>query len=285
MSNEYLIERRMKQHKLRRKARRGEIAVRRFYKCIRFIFILFIFYVIYRLGNAHYWYLPNDMYENPKKNAIEILGNDIVKKEKIIAQIKDITPKKVPLYKINPANLAKSIEELPPIRRAYIRRYWFPARLVIMVEEVEPALIVSATEDTPEIIAFSTNGEIIPKEYLPLDSKYKPIKILSYGTQGDDYEHWDSEKIETLCKLAYFIKAYANEEIKYIDLRQPHNVFVQLQNVKIRLGEIDDTVFERIKSIQDIMPELKILKENIKYVDLAWETKYLKLDKSKKTLQ
>lgn len=280
MSNEYLIERRMKQHKLRRKARRGEIAVRRFYKCIRFLFILFIFYALYRLGNAHYWYLPQDILDNPKSTAIEILGNDIVKKEKIINQIKDLMPKDIPLYKINPANLANQIETLPPVKRAYIRRYWLPARLVIMIEEVEPAIIVSPTEDTPEIIAFSTTGDIIPKEYLPLDSKYKPVRVLSYGTHGDDYEHWDSEKVDTLYQLAKFIKAYSNEDVLYIDLRQPHNVFVQLQNVKIRLGEIDDTVFERIKSIQDIMPELKILKENIKYVDLAWETKYLKLDKS-----
>ena len=280
MTNEYLIERRIKQHKLRRKARRGEIAVRRFYKCIRFLFILFIFYSLYRVCNTHYWYLPKDIFENPKSSAIEILGNNIVKKEKIIKEIKDNTPIENPLYKIDPSSITQRIETLPPIKRAYIRRYWLPARLVIMIEEVEPAIIVSPTEDTPEIIAFSREGDIIPKEYLPLGNKYKPVRVLSYGTQGDDYEQWDSEKVDKLYQLAKFIKAYSNEEVLYIDLRQPHNVFVQLQNVRIRLGEIDETVFERIKSIQDIMPELKILKENIKYVDLAWETKYLKLNKS-----
>ncbi|MBQ4122314.1 FtsQ-type POTRA domain-containing protein [bacterium] len=280
MSNEYFIERRIKQHKLRRKARRGEIAVRRLYKFIRFLFVIFIFYAIYRIGNAHYWYLPNDIYTNPKSTAIEILGNNIVKREKIINTIKTIPIEEKPLYKINPAELTHKLESLPPVKRAYIRRYWLPSRLVIMLEEEEPAIIISPTETTQEIIAFSKSGKIIPKEYLPLDSKFKPVRILSYGTQGDDYEQWDKEKITKLYNLAYYVKTYANEDVLYIDLRQPHNIFIQLQNIKIRLGELDDTAFERIKSIQDIMPELKILKENIKYVDLAWETKYLKLDKS-----
>lgn len=280
MSNEYLIERRMKQHKLRRKARRGEIAVRRLYKLVRFVFILFLFYAVYRAANAHFWYLPKDIYTNPSSPAIEILGNNIVKKDKIINKMKNIPQDNVPLYRINPAELTSEIETLPPIKRAYIRRFWFPARLVIMIEEEEPAIIISPAENTPEIIAFSMTGKIIPKEYLPLDKKFKTVRVLSYGADGDDYEKWDSEKITTLYNLAYHIKAYANEDVLYIDLRQPHNVFVQLQNVKIRLGELDESAFERIKSIQDIMPELKILKENVKYVDLAWETKYLKLNKN-----
>lgn len=280
MSNDYLIERRMKQHKLRRKARRGEIAIRRLYKFIRFLFILSIFYALYRLCATNYWYLPNDIYTNPKSSAIEILGNSIVKREKIINEMKKIAVERTPLYKINPAQITHAIEMLPPVKRAYIRRFWLPARLVVMIEEVEPAIIVSPTEDTQPVIAFSTDGEIIPKEYLPLNKRYKTVRVLSYGTQGDDYEKWDNEKIITLYQLARYTKAYANEEVLYIDLRQPHNVFIQLQNVRIRLGELDDTAFERIKSIQDIMPELKVLKENVKYVDLAWETKYLKLNKS-----
>lgn len=279
MANEYLVERRIKHHKLQRKARRGEIAIRRIYKFIRFLFILFIFYAIYRIGASHYWYLPQDIYTNPKSNAIKIVGNKIVKKEKIIQEMNKIPLEKKQIYKINPSKIANQIETLEPIKRVYIRRFWFPARIVVMVEEYTPAIAISPSEDTPEILAFTTTGQIIPKEYLPLNPKFSTVKILSYGTQGDDYEEWDKEKIQSLIKLAKYIKAYSGEDIEYIDLRQPHNVFVQLNSAKIRLGEIDESVYERIKSLREILTEVKTLNEKVKYIDVAWETKYLKLNK------
>lgn len=279
MSNEYLIERRMKHHKLQRKARRGEIAVRRIYKLLRFFFVLFIFYSIYRIGATHYWYLPKDIYTNPKHSAVKIVGNKIVNNEKIIAEMKKVPVENKQIYKINPETISKQIENLEPVRRAYVRRFWLPARLVVMIEEYTPAIVISPSEDAPEVLAFAMTGEIIPKEYLPLKGNFSTVKILSYGTQGDDYINWDKEKIQSLNKLAKYIKAYSGEEIEYIDMRQPYNVFVQLETAKIRLGKIDESVYERIKSLRDILTEVKTLNENIKYVDLAWETKYLKLDK------
>ena len=84
MSNEYAVQRRIKQQKLRRKARRGEIAIRRIYKLIRFSFILFIFYATYRLAICHYWFLPSNIYEKGTGKNLEILGNEIVSDKKII---------------------------------------------------------------------------------------------------------------------------------------------------------------------------------------------------------
>lgn len=280
MGNDYIVQRRIKHQKLRRKARRGEIMVRRVYKFIRFIFVLFIFYVLYRLCAAHFWYLPQDIYTNPKTTGIEIMGNSIVSKDKIISQMKQIPIEHKQIFKINPAEITRKIEELQPVKRAYIRRFWLPARLVVMVEEVKPALLIAPAEDAPDVAAFAITGELITREYLPLNTKNNAVKILSYGTGGDDYKDWDSEKIELLYKLSKLIKKYSGENVLYIDLRQPHNVFVQIQSVKIRLGELDESVFERIKSIKSIIPELKLINENIKYVDLSWkESKYLKLDK------
>lgn len=280
MSNEYIVERNMKYYKLQRKARRGEIAIRRLYKFLRFLFIIFIFYAIYRLGYAHYWYLPSDMYTNPKSNSVEILGNKIVNKNRIIGEMKKVPLEKKPLYQINPSDISKQIETLTPIKKAYVRRFWLPARLVVMIDELKPAIVISPSETAPDILAFAITGEIIPKEYLPLNKDFNTVKILSYGTQGDDYEKWDKERIQYLDKLARHIRTYSGEDIEYIDLREPHNVFVQLKSAKIRLGELDESVYERIKPIGDILSEVKSLNENVKYVDMAWETKYLKLNKN-----
>jgi cell division septal protein FtsQ len=282
MSNEYLVQRRIKQHKLRRKARRGEIAVRRTYKLIRFIFILFMFYLLYRLSIVHYWYLPQNTYNQPLGQRIEIVGNNIVSNEKIMNEVKKFPLKKVPIYKINPAGIAHQLEQLSPIKRAYVRRFWFPARLVIMIEELTPAITISPSENAPDIAAYALTGEFMGSEFLPFKTT-NAVRVLTYGTNGDDYENWDVAKIKNLYKLAKTIEQYANEKVMYIDLRTPHSAFVQLQSVKLKVGELDVSVYERIKSIHDILPAIKNLKLKTKYVDLSWkETKYIKEDVEQK---
>lgn len=279
MQDNYIVQRRIKQQKLRRKARRGEITIRRLYKLVRFLFILFLFYAAYRLSTAHYWYLSGDIYETPEKGQIEILGNSIVSNDRIIAEIKKYPLEKKPLYKINPEKIANRIEQLTPVKRAYVRRFWLPARLVVMVEEITPALTISPAEDTPAVAAFARTGEMIGREYLPLDTRCNAVRILSYGTKNDDYENWDTEKINNLYNLAKTIEQYAQEKVLYIDLRIPHNAFAQTESAKIKLGEIDTSVYERIKAIHDILPAVKELKLKTKYIDLSWrDAKYIKED-------
>jgi cell division septal protein FtsQ len=114
---------------------------------------------------------------------------------------------------------------------------------------------------------------------LPFKKKFDTTLILTYGTRGDDYRNWDADKIKLLDKLAKSISEYSGEKIVYIDLRNPQDVYIQLQSVKLRIGEINDTVFKRIHSISSILPQLKSFNKKIKYVDLRWEeTKYLKLE-------
>ena len=180
----------------------------------------------------------------------------------------------------NPATeIANGIEQLSPVKRAYVRRFWFPARYVVMVEEVTPALTISPSEEAPAVAALAITGELIGREYLPLSDKFKAVKVLTYGTNNDDYEKWDVEKINNLYKLGKLLEEYSGERVLYIDLRIKHNAFVQLESVKIKLGEIDISVFERIKAIHDILPQIKQMSEKIQYIDLSWkDSKYLKME-------
>ena len=201
--------------------------------------------------------------------------------DKIINEMKKETLPNKPIYKINPANMANKIQQLTPIKRAYIRRYWLPARLIVMVEEITPVISVSPSEDAPDVAAFALTGESIGRDYLPLPDNFKTIKVLSYGNNGDDYEKWDKEKINYLNKLAKFLEVYSGEKLEYIDLRTPHNAFAKLSSVKIKLGELDVSLFERIKPIKDILssPDIIKLKEHTTYIDLSWQkVKYINLD-------
>ena len=277
--SEYIVQRRIKRQKLRRKARRGEIFMRRLYKLIRFCFVIFIFYATYRLSATHYWYLPQDIYTNPKTQYLEILGNEITSNAKIVSEMQKVVLPKEPLYKIDPAETARQIEQLPPIKRAYIRRYWIPARLVVMVEEVTPAFTIAPSEEAPDIAAFALTGELIPREYLPLKEINNIKKFISYVTKGDDYENWDIERIKEIYNIARLLNEYSGEKVEYIDLRNPHNAFAKLTSVKLKLGELDESLYERIKPIQHILPEIKPMIEQIQYVDLSWkDSKYLKME-------
>lgn len=279
MEENYNVQRRMKKEKLRREARRGEIALQRLYKFVRFIFILFIFYSSFRICNAHYWYIPENTFTIKDSKHVEFLGNSIVSKEKLLNELKDYKIPNEPIYKINPFEIEERLEKLTPVRNAYVRRFWLPAKFLIMIEEVNPVLTISPNEESPAVVAFAISGELITREYLPLNPKYPVVKILSYGGKSDDYDNWDKEKIKKLYNIANSIKDYSNENIEYIDLRNPHNVFVQLDTVKLRIGELDSTVYERIRTIQNILPEVRNIPGKIKYVDLAWkDSKYLKME-------
>ena len=282
MEDNYTVVRKIKQQKLRRKARRGEIAMRRLYKLFRFIIIIIIFYGIYRISLAHYWYFPKDLYTKNTDKYIEILGNNIVPKSKIINEIKKIPIEKKPIYMINPTEAAKALEKLSPVKSAYVRRFWFPARYVIMLEEETPAIVIAPKEDVAEVAAFSYSGKLIGREYLPLNGNIKSAKILSYGTKDDDYEKWNKEKIDELYKLYKELEEYSGESVEYIDLRIPHNAFVQLKSVKVKLGELDASVYERIKALASIMPKIRNTSESIKYIDISWgESSYLKMNENK----
>ncbi len=279
---ESTVQRRLKQLHLRRKARRGEIAVRRIYKFFRFLLNIAIIYALYRLANAHYWYFTSTALKEPLGKSVEIIGNEIVPSEKILQKMRNYALPKKPIYMINPDNMSKGIGELQPIKKAYVRRFWMPARMVVMVEEVTPAIVIAPSETSPTVAGLAFSGELITREYLPLPSKYNPVKILSYGTKGDDYEKWDKNKINELYKIAKLIEGYSKEKLIYLDLRNPHNVFARLENVNLRLGELDSSIYERIKSIPTILPKVKHLNKKIKYVDLSWkESKYIKLESKK----
>lgn len=282
MSDEYILERRMKKYRLRRKARRGEIMLRRIYKFCRFLFLLFIMYMLYRLAGSHYWYFPTNIYNSHDKR-IEILGNSIVSNDKILKEMKRVQIPKEPIYKYNPAAIARQIEQLAPIKRAYIRRYWFPARLVIMIEEITPVITVSPSEDAPDVAAFGLSGEYIGRDYLPLNSNLKTVKVLTYGTNGDDYEKWDTEKINDIYKLAKSIEEYSGEKLQYLDLRTKNDAYAQLDTVKLRLGKIDVSLFDRIKGLKGILssPDIIRLRNHTKYIDLSWQkVKYVNLDEN-----
>ena len=175
--------------------------------------------------------------------------------------------------------IEENLKSLPPVENVYIRRFWFPARLQIIIQEDTPLITIAPDEKVEPIAFFTKTGKLIGRDYLPLDKSFKTIKVLTDGTQGDDYRHWDMAKIELIEKLAKTIKSGTKVPLEYIDLRTPNDVYIQLKDIRIRLGELDDTAPDRVKRLPSIMPQVQTLDKKIKYIDLRWkDTNYIKLD-------
>ena len=90
------------------------------------------------------------------------------------------------------------------------------------------------------------------------------------------------KKYQEIEKIVQSVETYSNEKVEYIDMRKPNDVYVKIQTTSIRLGILDNTVFERIKRIYTILPQISEVNNKIKYIDLSWDrVNYLKLQKSK----
>ena len=74
------------------------------------------------------------------------------------------------------------------------------------------------------------------------------------------------------------MELYSGENVEYIDLRNPHDIYAKIDSVKLRLGELDVSLFERIKVVADILPAVKEMTDPVAYIDLSWKvTKYIKM--------
>ena len=113
---------------------------------------------------------------------------------------------------------------------------------------------------------------------MPLDASYKTVLVITYG-HGDDYRTWDITKINNFKKLATLIEKETGEEVEYIDYREPKDVYVKIPTANIRIGSINNTaIFEKIQRLPSLIPQVKMINKKVKYIDLRWDSNYIKLD-------
>jgi cell division septal protein FtsQ len=276
--NEYYINRRLQKKQMERKVRQSKMWLGRCRILTRIFILLVLIFMGLKLIKSTQWYLNKNIFKSFHNSSLEIDNNKIVPSYKILNALRRTDIPHVPVYRLETDEIKENILQLDPIENVYIRRFWFPARLQIIVEECTPILSISPELNVAPIAFFTSKGKLIGRDYMPLDKSFKTILVLSYGIKGDDYKSWNKEKIKLIESVAKAVKASSNEEIEYIDVRKPKDVYVKIKTVNVRLGDLDDTVFERIQRIQSILPQVKMLDKKIKYIDLRWKnTNYIKL--------
>lgn len=262
-----------------RKLRKGKKKQSFFKALLRFLTGCAVIFGVYYFSTLRGWYLPQDVFKTPNSPYVQIVNNKIVKTAKVQSILKNIDVPRLPLYMVSFNELKYKLMSLAPVESVYIRRYAFPARVLVIIREATPVVTIAPDEKVKPIAAFTKEGRlIIGSDYLPLPEEYKTIRVLSYGNKGDDYRKWDANKIREIEKIAKYVETFSHEKVEYIDMRNPKDIYVKIKTVPIRLGQPDSKIYERIKRIPSILPQVQKVKGKVKYIDLSWEkVNYLKL--------
>lgn len=269
--------RRLKQAKMQRQVRKSQRRLNRLrsmWKTFVFFSMLALCFYILKMPQ---WRLHTNAFDSINSPALEIVNNKIVPSQKVLAALRRNQVSTRPIFLVKTDNLKESIMKLEPVQDVYIRRFWFPARLKIIIVERTPAITISPDIEVEPIAFFSSDGKLIGRDYMPLPPDYKTVKVITYGS-GDDYRNWDKTKINNFKKLAAFVEADSGESVEYIDYRNPQDVYVKIPTVNIRLGTFNSGSFEKIHRIPSLLPQVKMLNKKVKYIDLRWDTNYIKLD-------
>ena len=231
MSNEehprYHQNRRLQQAKMQRQIRRSQRRLNQLRALWKFsLVILMIALGLFILKNPQ-WRLHKNAFDSLNSPALEIVNNRIVPSQKILSALRRNQVPLRPIFLVKTDNLKKSIKQLEPVRDVYIRRFWFPARLQIIIIERTPAITISPDIDVPPIAFFSTDGKLIGREYMSTIDDFKTVKVITYGS-GDDYRNWDRTKVNNFKKLAATVEMDSGEQVEYIDYRNPKDVYVKI---------------------------------------------------------
>lgn len=273
--------RRLKVNKIRRKINATRTNLQRFRVLLSLIMIGFIIYFGLKIVKLSSWYIDADKLNAADPSVLKIQGNIITPDYKIIDAIRQTQLPCTQIFRLETDELERNISQLQSVKKVYIRRYWHPARLIVMIDERVPAFLLVPNLESEPRSALTTDGVIIDHDYLPFKPSIKAKKLLTYGIRDGVDETWDKKKVEELLKLVKAFEIYSNQEVQYVDIRNQKDIYIMLKEYLIRLGEINDSTFERAKLIASILPEAKKHK-NVKYIDLRWEDSYyLRLEGAK----
>lgn len=274
ISGEELLEAKRKERKIRKTKKKISFLKR----MLRFFTGLFIIAGMYYCSLMSGWYLPQSTFQKFDTTRIQVVNNKIVKTSTIQKVMKDLPISHKPIFLNNFGELRKEILALTPIENVYIRRFAFPARIMIIVKEATPIISIAPDEKVSPVAVFTQDAKLITgSDYLPLSNNFKTILVLSYGNKGDDYHNWNLDKIREIEKLTKYIETFSGEKMEYLDLRNPNDVYVKIKSVKIRLGRIDNKVYDKIRLIPSVLPQIKTVDSEVKYIDLRWDSVFLKL--------
>ncbi len=271
----------VKHKQIERKIRKKRRKINRLKAFLRFVVLVVLIFLSYHFIKLPQWYLPKDAFAKHDGYTVEVVNNNIVPSSVIYDRLKNIRVSQVPIFFMKVKPIKQELFKIPVIKNIYVRRYGFPARIQIILREREPIAVIKTDLKAKPVAFFTSDGILIPNmQYMALANTSSMLKILTSTPQLG--KTWTVNKVREVEKIVKAVESYSGEKVEYIDMRKPNDVFVKIQTTSIRLGALDSSVFERIKRIYTILPQIQEVDSQVKYIDLSWDkVNYLKLKKSK----
>lgn len=271
------MRRKQKERYIRKKRKR----IKHIKAFLRIVLLAILLYCAYLFIKMPQWYLKSDAFSKSDQTSIEVINNYIVPQNIIYNSIKDIKVTNKPIFLFGVSEIKKELFKIPVIKNIYVRRYGFPARIQIIIRERIPSVVLKTDVNSMPFAFITTDGVLISnKIYMPLSEAKSPLKIIVKNTA--EAKNWDLKRIDFIEKIVKSVEAYSSEKVQYIDMKDPNDVYVKIESTNIRLGVLDSLVFERIKRIYTILPQISEIDGKVKYVDLSWDrVNYLKLEDQK----
>ena len=277
INSRYRQKRRLKQARMQRQVRKSQRRLNRLRAIYKLTVLFIITAMCFFILKMPQWRLHKNAFDRLDSPALQIVNNKIVPAQKVLSALRRNQVCTKPIFLVKTDNLKESIMQLEPVQNVYIRRFWYPARLQIIIIERTPAITIAPDINVEPIAFFSSDGKLIGRDYMPLSPEFKTVRVITYGS-GDDYRNWDKNKINNFKKLAAYVEADSGEQVEYIDYRNPQDVYVKIPTVNIRLGSLNSGTFDKIHRVPSLLPQVKMLNKKVKYIDLRWDTNYIKLD-------
>ena len=132
----------------------------------------------------------------------------------------------------------------------------------------------------------SINKDVVLKSIDEINYHYKLLKafnvkpsiVIHVGSNAFGKKNSISRFINNFKKLAMTVEMDSGETVEYIDYRNPQDVYVKIPTVNIRLGSFNSGTYDKIHRLPSLLPQVKMLNKKVKYVDLRWDSNYIKLD-------
>jgi len=271
----------VKHKQIERKIRKKRKKISRLKALARFVVLLCVVFLSYKFVKLPQWYLPQDTFTRKDGKVVQVINNNIVSTPVIYDSLKNLYVPKLPIFAVKVYPIKHELYKIPVIKKVYIRRYGFPARIQIIVKERIPMVVIKNNLNSKPIAFFTTDEVLVTNpKYMDKAESDSTLRLLTNSRKlGSD---WNAEKILNIEKIARSVETYSGEKVSYVDLRNPNDVYVKIQTTNIRLGALDSTVFDRIKRIYTILPQIQNVDSRIKYIDLSWDkVNYLKLNNPK----
>ena len=121
MGQEY-YRRRLKANKMKRLVASRRSAIRNFRVLLRLFLILFIIFFALKVLKLPGWYLNQDLLAIADESVINIEGNVITPKYKIVDLIRQVQLPNVQIFRLDTSDIEANLMKLQPIKKVYIRR-------------------------------------------------------------------------------------------------------------------------------------------------------------------